>query len=267
MPSKSHKNEINVLINSTIARIIAAVLTTIIHELGHFIVSILLGNSPILFHNRVVTPGENQSLLAQLLIPMGGPVISLIQGITCMLLHRKIKNGIGALLSLWMGISGLMVFFGYMMIAPLSSIGDTGKIFQLLEMPIFWQIFIAIISLFFFTYLLTRFHGEFELFIPEDIHNKKPLRVKWARLLILYPILISIVANTLLQLPVVHFLSLLPTLTMPFMLFLVYGMMIMSKKNIQKIQNRNITNRSLPLLIMLLLIIVINRVLIWGVSL
>lgn len=253
-----------VLLNSTLIRISSALLTTVIHELGHFLISVGLGNSATLYHNRVETHTENLDIFNQLAIPMGGPVISLLQGIICIVIYKKIKNGIISLFVLWLGIGGLMAFFGYMMIAPLFTMGDTGKILQLLEVPMLWQIGIAIGSLVLFIFLLIRFHLGFEHFIPEDIHSGKELRAKWAGLLIMYPILIGILVNTIMQFPIVYFLSLLPSLTMPFMLFMVYGQMILSKTKIEKAKNKDVTHFSMALIIVFILTIILYRSLVWG---
>ena len=256
--------EKNVLLNSTMIRVISGLLTTIIHELGHFLVSIVLGNSATLYHNRVETHTENLDFFSQIAIPMGGPVISLFQGVLCMLIYKRIKKGAGSLLILWMGISGLMAFFGYMMIAPFSTIGDTGKIFQLLEIPMIWQVLISIASLILFTLLLMRFHLDFERFVPEVIVDGRRVRAKWARLLIMFPLLVGILFNTLMQFPIVHFLSLLPSLMMPFMLFMVYGQMIMSKSIIEKSRNKDVTKFSVPILALLIMVIIAYRLLVFG---
>ena len=258
--------ERNALINSSLARIISALLTTVIHELGHFFVSIALGNSATLHHNHVETHNENLDFINQLLIPIGGPVVSLVQGVLCMHLYRKIKNSVGSLLTLWLGISGLMAFFGYMMIAPFSTVGDTGKIFQLLEIPMFWQVLISIVALIVFTLLLFRFHMGFEQFIPESIAEGQRPRAKWAKLLIMYPLLIGILINTVMQFPVVHFLSLLPSLMMPFALFMVYGQMIMSKNTIAADKNWKIIKFSKTLLIVFIASVLIYRVLVAGLT-
>ena len=257
----------NVLVNSSVSRVVSALLTTIIHEFGHFSVSLALGNSTTLYHNRVSTHGENPDFVNQLLIPMGGPLISLLQGIICMLLFKKIKNGIISLLVLWLGISGLMAFFGYMMIAPLAKEGDTGKIFELLELPLLYQFIIALLSLLIFTFMLLFFHRDFQNFIPEDVNDDKLKRVKWARLLIMYPVLIGIVITSILTFPMVVFLSLLPSIMMPFMLFMIYGRMVNSNDKIEKEQNKDITELSLALIIILILAIVLNRVLASGITL
>ena len=94
----SKSTERNILINSSLIRIVSGLLTTMIHELGHFSFSILLGNSATLYHNRVETHGENLDFMHQLLIPMGGPIVSLLQGVFCMLIYKKVKNGIASLL-------------------------------------------------------------------------------------------------------------------------------------------------------------------------
>ena len=266
MKEKLPNIERNTLLNSALIRVIAPLLTTIIHELGHFIVSVSLGNSATLYHNRVETHTENLDFFNQISIPIGGPIISLLQGIICILVFERIINGISSLFTLWMGISGLMAFFGYMMIAPLFTVGDTGKVFQLLEIPMPWQITIAIGSLILFTILLLRFHLGFERFIPEDILGDKELRAKWAKLLIMYPLIFGIIIHTFMQFPVVHFLSLLPSLSMPFMLFMVYGQLIMSKNKIERKKNKNVTQLSVPLIILFVCVILLYRLLVSGIA-
>ena len=258
--------ERNVLINSSLTRISAALVTTIIHEMGHFLVSVGLGNSATLHHNYVETHTPDLPFIQQILIPAGGPVVSLLQGIVCMVFYRKIRGGVVALLVLWMGISGLMAFFGYMMIAPVFTVGDTGKIFRMLDIPILLQIIMAAGSLIFFTILLTRFHKDFERFIPEFKQDGKAERAKWAKLLIMYPVLIGIVITTIMQFPIVHFLSLLPSLMMPFMLFMVFGQMIMSKNKIEPEKNKLIDQLSLPLISGFVLISILYRFLVFGIT-
>jgi hypothetical protein len=256
-----------VLINLSAARVFSALVTTIVHEPGHFAISLSLGNSATLYHNRVETPGENLNFRNQLFIPMGGPLISLSQGVICILLFKKVKNGITSLTVLWLGISGLMAFFGYIMIAPVAQEGDTGKIFALLENPFWWEFIIALLGLLIFTYMLIFFHRSLENFITEDISNGKLMRTNWARLLIMYPVMIGIVVTSILTFPIIVFLSLLPSIMMPFMLFMVYSRMVTSKSKIEKEQNKDVTELSIPLIILLLFTIVLNRVLVWGISL
>ncbi len=256
--------ERNLLINSIIIRITASLLTTLIHELGHFITSVYLGNSATLYHNMVETHTIHIDPVSKLYIPLAGPVISLIQGIFCFLFYRRIKDGVWSLFFLWLGLSGLMVFFGYVMIGPFASNGDTGKVLQLLEIPFIWQIVIAIGALGIFTLLLLHFHRHFERFIPQDIDNDKNLRIKWAKILIMYPVLAGIVVNTLLQFPVLFFISILPTLTMPFSLFLVYGKLITSNNVVYKRRNKIALRLSIPLIVILLIAIFINRYLVFG---
>ena len=68
------------------------------------------------------------------------------------------------------------------------------------------------------------------------------------------------------QFPIVHFLSLLPSLMMPFMLFMVYGQMIMSKSVIEKEEKKDVTKFSLPAAILFIVTIVIYRLLVWGIT-
>ena len=197
---------------------------------------------------------------------MGGPVISFLQGLVCLILYKKIKNGVASLFVLWLGISGLMAFFGYMMIAPFAKVGDTGRIFQLLEIPMVWQIIIALIFLMIFTFMLLHFHNDFERFIYEDIYKDKLKKAKWARLLVMYPVLSGIIITGILKFPIVVFLSILPSIMMPFMLFMIYGRMITSKNKIVKAKNKDVTNVSIPMIAFFTAVIILFRLLVFGIT-
>ena len=115
-----------------------------------------------------------------------------------------------------------------------------------------------------FTYLLMKFHGDFEHFISENINDEKTKRAKWARILIVYPVLIGIAVTSIMQFPVVYFLSLLPSLTMPFILFMLYRMMIMSKNIMDKKENKDVSELSIPIIVLFILTIIAFRLLVYG---
>ena len=256
-----------VLINSTLAYIAATLLATIIHEAGHFITALSLGLDATLYHNYVVS-GEKSDFLSSILVPAGGPVISLISGILFLYTFNKISNPFISLLVFWLGIKGVISFLGYLMIAPFVAVGDTGKIFSLIEMPMVWQLAIMVVSLLVAVLFLLKLHRGYEVFIHEDLQPiDKHKKGKWANALIMYPIFIGIVVTTLLAFPIPHIVSILPATTMPFMLFMTYGKIITSKNQLPANGSKNFNSLSYWLILISLVAVILNRVLVFGLML
>lgn len=59
-------------------------------------------------------------------------------------------------------------FFGYLMIAPLIPIGDTGKVFSLLNIPWVIQVMASIIAIAMVTIILMKSAKQFERYAIED---------------------------------------------------------------------------------------------------
>ncbi len=71
----------NILINSTLAFISAFIMTTIIHEFGHYLSYLVFGANPTLFHNYVQSADQSLNLSAKIISALAGPFISLLQGL------------------------------------------------------------------------------------------------------------------------------------------------------------------------------------------
>jgi len=197
-----------------------------------------------------------------ILVAGAGPIFSLIQGVFFLRWSRILKKGVKALFALWMGLAGLICFFGYVMIAPIIKVGDTGFVFEKLGVPMWFQIFLAIIAVVAITLILMRTVKDFEQFIDQEEVN----RLSWANDLILLPLLIGIVIISLLQLPVPHFASILATSCAPMSMMAVYGTFLGSKNEIERnLSLSSIRSQfSLLLLIGVILIVGANRLLVLG---
>lgn len=116
-------------VNSCLIIVLTGVVTVILHELGHFVPAYFYGLEPELHHNFVFYDDAIVSPTAQAIIAAAGPVVSLILGIVFLFVSKRKKTkGLFSLLTLWMGLQGLLSFFGYLFIAPFFSYGDTGKV-------------------------------------------------------------------------------------------------------------------------------------------
>lgn len=177
------------------------------------------------------------------------------------------KTNAVSLFVLWLAIAGFITFFGYMMIAPLVIIGDTGKVFQILGVPFIIQIVFAILSLIVITVILIRSTRLFEKYAIETFGSIKENRKKWAFSLILVPLLSSIGLVTILQLPIPHFASILATTCAPFSIMAIFGTFSGSKKELNRaLKGKSINEKiSVTLLILFFLAVCINRFLVTGV--
>jgi hypothetical protein len=138
-------NKYALVINSCLIAITTFILSTILHELGHFFVARFLNVHAVLHHNYVVL--KNASSIENFSIAVAGPMTSLIFGIVFLLISKK-KNpeSLLKLFFLWLGMNFLLGFMGYMLIAPFVSQGDTGFIFKYLGVPFYIGVIIAILS-------------------------------------------------------------------------------------------------------------------------
>jgi hypothetical protein len=203
-------NKYALVINSCLIAITTFILSTILHELGHFFLARYFDIPVVLHHNYVdfkdASPIENFSIAA------AGPITSLILGIFFLILSKK--NSPATLLKLfffWLGMNCLLSFMGYILIAPFVPKGDTGFIFKYLEIPLYIGVPIAMFSFVLIQKKFKKSASNFEFYKPVGVFNKS----ESARQLILYPIIAMIVFNTILAFPIINYASLLPTLFMP----------------------------------------------------
>ena len=244
----------------------AFLIAIVLHEVSHYLMSIGLGYEAELFHNRVETEKLGNPT-HEILIAGIGPVFSLIQGLIAYYYSKKMKTSPTSLFVLWFGLAGIITFFGYLLIAPLIPVGDTGKVFKLLNIPMYAQIICSVIAITLVTIFLIKSSKEFEKYAVEDFGSLRTNRKKWSFSLILFPMLISILLITLFQFPIPHFASIIASICTPFSIIAVFATFIDGKKAI----NMNLDGRSInqdiskTLVIIFVLAIIVNRTLVYGV--
>ena len=255
----------NTIINSTLALSTAFLLTIILHELAHYLMAIFLNYEATLYHNMVAfkTP-ENE--FHEIMIAGIAPIFSLLQGVLAYQYSKRMKTSPESLLVLWFGLVGMITFFGYLMIAPLVPVGDTGKVFSLLHVPISIQLFVSIVAVVSITFILMKCTVEFEKYALQDFGNVRMNRKKWGLSLLLFPLLLSIFITTLLQFPVQHFASILATVCAPLSILAVVGTFMGSKEALQKnIEGKSVDDSIWVLgLVLFFLMVGLNRVLVEG---
>lgn len=121
---------------SAVVYTLSFTLTTILHEIAHALVSLALGDRPIL-HSTFVQH-EAMSPTAQAITAAAGPVFSLLQGCVFWALFWRLGDAsvMLRLFALWMGLHGLVNFFGYLMTVPFAPDADLGKVAQYLGLHI-----------------------------------------------------------------------------------------------------------------------------------
>ena len=202
-----------------------------LHEFGHFFVSILVHAQQIsIHHNYTSNVEEGLSLANNLFIKGAGPFVSLVIGILFhFICSRQANRNILFLFNLYMSVFGYIGFFGYLLIAPMFSDGDTGYVCYALGFPIWLTIIIALagaVVLYCLINILTKYFVEMG---SKEIIENKEARKSFIRSLLLYPILIGIVLTTLLNLPTPAFISLIAPICSP--LTFMWGYRNALKKN------------------------------------
>lgn len=196
----------NILINSTLAFVSAFVFTTVIHEGGHFLSYMFFGAHPTLFHNYVQTPDQHLSTLARVVSALAGPVISLVQAVVFGLIVSKgRKNTASHLLFLWLSLLGYVNFFGYLVMTPLFTGGDTGAVAELLNIVYVIRIVIALAGFAVLLWIIRHTARNFSTFIPAELEGQQ--RSRYVYRLMFFPIMVGSAVNTLLAFPVAAVLS------------------------------------------------------------
>jgi hypothetical protein len=251
-------------LNSTLAFVSAFFLTTMAHELGHFAAYIALGAHPILFHNAVETPGQVLAVPSRIIGALAGPVVSLLQGIALAFVVRKRAEAQPVdLLVLWLSLLGLVNFFGYLMMTPLSTVGDTGQVAELLHVPYAYRVLVAAAGLGILLLLVRSVGAKFSRFVP----SADPLPAKKGILyqLILFPLLIGSGINTLFAFPVAATLSVIYPATSSFVIMTSFGTALRASAT-AKHRSRSDEHLSVPLIVLTGAMMVIDRILTsgWG---
>ncbi len=254
----------NIFLNSFMAFVSAFILTTIIHESGHFISYLLAGAQPELFHNYVQTSDNTLSLQIKIIAAMAGPVISLLQGIIfTMLVVKNQKNNARYLLFLWLSLLGFINFFGYLMLTPLSTKGDTGKVAELLHISYVARIIIAVIGLATLIFIVVKIGRYFANFIPT--RTELPIRGKYVNFLVMFPIIAGSMVNVILAFPIPVILSVIYPATSAYVILSSYGVILKTER--QQMPDSDLDKKiSLFLVIIVMTCIILNRILTTGIG-
>lgn len=202
---KMHREKVNITINSAVLYVAAFLVTTMIHELGHALSGMFFGSDPVLHHNYVehLSP-ENITRTQNVVTALAGPILSLLQGVLAGTAYLRAKNHkLTTLFLLWFSILGLNNFLGYMMTGFLFQQGDIGKVFLILEVPLFTQIGIAVLAalaLLFMAYKLTSPFLKFS-YRTQWVDSEQS-RVNFSFHILILPWIIGSVAVTIAYLPI-----------------------------------------------------------------
>lgn len=112
---------------------IAYSLNIVLHEGTHALTAFALGIPSTLFNFWVSTDDSSASTSARALIGISGPVMSLIVGIICVLLYRRMRDTTAGLPLLYLATFGASLFFGNLMSAAF--VGDFSTVASVLALP------------------------------------------------------------------------------------------------------------------------------------
>jgi hypothetical protein len=263
------KQKLIITANSTVLYIIAFLLTTIIHELAHAVFGLLNNSDPILHHNAVHHfSTEFLSIKQQVLIALAGPITSLLQGIIIGIVFIKFRTqGLLRLFLLWFSVLGFSNFMGYLMTGPIFKNGDIGKVFLLLNTPLFIQIIVALIGaaiLIFIAYKLSIPFLNFSY--QQQWVDSKQSRKNFSFHIIILPWIAGSLIVTVLYLPVIAIVSIIYPI-MSGMIFIFPWQNAQRIENVSLSENKKIGELSaLSIGLLVLLIIVFRFILAPGIQ-
>lgn len=215
MKIKSHA----LAINSTFILVSTSIINTIGHELAHYITRLYFHLKPELHHNYVQS-SVNGTPLQEMLSAAAGPLFSLVFGMIILWIAIKyISPSLLKLFMLWLGLGSILAFMGYILIAPIAKAGDTGKVFDYFGFPLSLSIGLAIVSFMVIYIVFVRLASQFVHYKGQQVFDQRAN----AKQLFIYPIFATIILGTLVSLPVVIWISLLPTIFMPMAYFSIMG--------------------------------------------
>jgi len=258
-----------VVLNSTILFCVTHILEMTLHEFGHFFACIAVHAKGIsIHHNYVSNIDEGLTLTSILFIKAAGPLVSLVIGLVFHMVCSKQKTrDLTFLFNLFMAASGYIGFFGYLMISPFFTVGDTGYIFSALKFPLALTIAIGISGLLVLYLLIRNLMKYFIEMASREIIGKNQTRKIFIHSLLTLPIILGIVLTTILNLPVINVLSLIAPICTPLTFFWDFGNVLYKKYNLNITNDHFVKLNSFnPGLILLIIITIIyNRLLVGGI--
>jgi hypothetical protein len=188
-------------INSTVIFVGAFTLTALLHESGHFVSYLSFGAHPTLYFNRVEADDSTISRTGVIVSAMAGPAVSLVQGMLCAWWVRRRSQNQGADLFLqWLTLFGFINFFGYVMLTPLSSVGDTGKVAGLLGSPMWLNVLVAVAGIAILVALVIRLDLQFRGFLSGEPAARE--RARWINAVVFFPIVVGSAVNVAFAFPI-----------------------------------------------------------------
>jgi len=260
----------NIVINATILFIIAAILEMTLHECAHFFAAISIHAKAILYHNYVYYDMAGRSLSEEIYCAAAGPVFSLLIGIVAQLcLRRNIANPLTRLFILFLAVFGYAGFWGYVGIAPFFSYGDTGFVLRALNCPMWLISVLAILAIPCLYITMKSLAKYFISLMSVDIAASIEERKKFINNIVVMPLIFGTIVYTLLNLPVPTTLSLIAPICSPLTILWPFNNYLNEKPaNISHDNEQVIAKKiSIPWLLILVLTVVVNRLLVSGVSL
>lgn len=252
-----------VFANSTLAYVSAFFVTTFLHETGHFLAYVIAGAHPVLYHNYVQTAGEHLSVPARVAAAMAGPVISLLQGSVAWIFLRRMRRATAAgLLLLWLGLLGCVNAGGYLVLTPLSAVGDTGKAASLLGLGLPVKILAALAGAGILAWAVRGLGRRFAGFIPAGLD--KPCREKYVYHVMFFPIIAGSAVQVAFAFPAPVFLSILYPATSSFVIMSSFGIILRTGGGGNG-PGAIGTRIAWPLVLLTLAMIVLDRLLTLGV--
>jgi hypothetical protein len=195
---------------------------------------------------------------------LAGPSISLIQGtIFGFIVTRGKSNSVRHLFYLWLSLLGFVNSFGYLLMTPFSTEGDTGKAAEVLNIAYGFRFVIASIGLIALLWIIFKVAKNFSNFIP--VQKDVDLRTKYVYRLMFFPIIIGSLVNVLMAFPVVSVLSIVYPATSSYVIMSSFPVIL-------KASNQSSTSSDLEdsilksLVILVLCAIVLNRLLTLGIG-
>ncbi|MGI9156456.1 MAG: hypothetical protein ACR2FG_07440 [Marmoricola sp.] len=120
-------------LSSTVAFVLAASVSTTLHEAMHAVAGLAFGQSVTLssFSADTVRPMSSDHAAV---MTAAGPVFSLLLGVVLILTGRQVGRGFGRLFVMWLGFISAQNFVGYLAITPFGA-GDSGLFVDELDLP------------------------------------------------------------------------------------------------------------------------------------
>lgn len=270
MDDKTRGTYFFVFLNSVILFITATLLENFLHQSGHFLMAKWVGLPDISMHHNYVNFDDSQvSNLHKVLVNGAGPLLSLLTGIIFQFLCLgRLKRDLVFMFQNYMAIFGYTGFFGYLIIAPFYTDGDTGKVLQLLDFPLWSVIGISILALVSLYTIMFRLTRNFVLLCPIEALEIKYARRRFMFIMIFYPFILGTITTTLLSLPVAAAFSLIAPFIRPFSIMWTFPQALnkeyrgtVSNEHLESINNFRI----FPV-IALSVMVIVNRLLVAGFS-